>query len=72
MDIEDVRANAVVYVLDKLYSDLAFPYFHVGDAVVICDKLTIDQVEDCFSLLLEMKDILYAPYGYGGSYMLNR
>ena len=72
MGIEDMRAEGVVYVLDKMYRDLAFPYFHVGDVVVICDELTRDQVEVCFDLLLEMKDILYAPYGDGGSYRLNR
>lgn len=71
MSIEDLRAEAAVYVLDIMY-ELPFPAFHIGDVAVLCPKLTYDQVEDTIKTLIDMKDVRYAPDADGGSYAVNR
>ena len=71
MTVEDLRANAAVFVLEILF-ELPFPAFHIGDVAVLCPKLTLDQVEETIKTLIDMKDVRYAPEAPGGSYALKR
>lgn len=71
MSVEDLRAEAAVLVLDVVF-ELPFPAFFAGDVAVLCPKLTLDQVEETIKLLIDMKDVRYAPEGRGGSFAVNR